>query len=72
MGNEGKMIAAVAKEQAEKALELIRGAKYGEAAALVGEVTEGVDGHGDLLVRTAIGGIRQLDVLQGEGLPRIC
>lgn len=72
MGNEGKMIAAVPKEQAEKALELIRSAKYGEAAVRVGEVTEGVDGHGDLLVRTAIGGIRQLDVLQGEGLPRIC
>jgi hydrogenase expression/formation protein HypE len=66
------MIAAVPKEQAEKALELIRGAKYGEAAVLVGEVTEGVDGHGDLLVRTALGGIRQLDVLQGDGLPRIC
>ncbi|MCR5640742.1 MAG: hydrogenase expression/formation protein HypE [Lachnospiraceae bacterium] len=72
MGNEGKLIAAVPKAHAKEALELIRGAAYGEAAAIIGEVTEGVDGHGELLVKTAIGGLRQLDVLQGEGLPRIC
>ncbi|MCR4999005.1 MAG: hydrogenase expression/formation protein HypE [Lachnospiraceae bacterium] len=72
MGNEGKMIVALPAEAAEEALQLLRGANYGADAVQIGVVTEGIDGHGDLLVRTAIGGMRQLDVLQGEGLPRIC
>ncbi len=76
MGNEGKMIAAVPKEDAEKALEAIRRARYGEKAVVIGEVYAPEDAPsgecGDLILTTPIGGIRKLDVLQGEGLPRIC
>ena len=72
MGNEGKLIAAVPAEVAEETLQLIRGSKYGADAVQIGVVTEAADGVGDLMVKTAIGGLRQLDVLQGEGLPRIC
>jgi hydrogenase expression/formation protein HypE len=74
MGNEGKMVAIVAAEDAERALSLIQSAKYGANARVIGEVqaprTE--DGQGRLTLRTRIGGRRSLDVLQGEGLPRIC
>jgi hydrogenase expression/formation protein HypE len=74
MGNEGKMVAIVAAEDAERALSLIQSAKYGTNAAIIGEVqaprTE--DESGRLTLRTRIGGRRSLDVLQGEGLPRIC
>jgi hydrogenase expression/formation protein HypE len=74
MGNEGKMVAIVAAEDAERALSLIQSAKYGANARVIGEVqaprTE--DERGRLVLRTRIGGRRSLDVLQGEGLPRIC
>lgn len=70
MGNEGKLVAIVPKEQGEQALELIRSAPYGKEAAVIGKVTDGEPGS--LTMVTPIGGRRRMDVLQGEGLPRIC
>ena len=85
MGNEGKLVAIVPREQSQKALEIMRGARYGENAAVIGSVKAGgagpdegpgadagMGGAGELYVRTAIGGLRRMKVLQGEGLPRIC
>ena len=71
MGNEGKMAFVLPKEESEEALRLIRSSDYGANAAIIGEVVDN-DESGALLLRTALGGLRQLDVLQGEGLPRIC
>lgn len=70
MGNEGKMAALVPAEQAQKAVDVIRASKYGQDACIVGYVSE--DAPGKLHLKTKIGGIRNLEVLQGEGLPRIC
>lgn len=74
MGNEGKMVAIVAKEDAGRALEIIRGAAYGENAAILGTVEMPAEEseQGKLILKTRIGGRRILDELQGEGLPRIC
>ncbi len=72
MGNEGKMIAAVPAEYADKAVEIIRSSRYGEKATVIGQVLETENPKGELYLKTAIGGLRALDVLQGEGLPRIC
>lgn len=69
MGNEGKMVCLVGEKDAQKALEVIKNSKYGEDAVIIGKVVEGA---GNLFVKTEIGGLRQLDILQGEGLPRIC
>lgn len=68
MGNEGKLVAIMPKEQADKAVEIIRSCRYGENAQIIGEVKQG---HG-VSLKTAIGGKRQVNVLYGEGLPRIC
>lgn len=68
MGNEGKMIAVVAAEQAEKALELMRQTEHGKDAVIIGEIKEGEG----TFITTRLGGSRVLDVLYGEGLPRIC
>ncbi len=68
MGNEGKMIAIVAKEDAERALELIRKTECGRDAVIVAEA---VSGKG-VVMKTRLGGSRIVDVLYGEGLPRIC
>ena len=70
MGNEGKLVALVPAEEAEKAIDAIRSAKYGSDACIVGYVNDAAPGK--LHIRTRIGGIRNLEVLQGEGLPRIC
>ena len=68
MGNEGKMIAVVPGDQAEAALEAMRGTEHGKDAVIIGEVVEGEQ----VLIRTPLGATRVLDVLYGEGLPRIC
>ena len=70
MGNEGKMIAIVPASQADTALAAMKAAKYGQDAVIIGNV--GSDDAGKLYLRTRIGGLRNLEVLQGEGLPRIC
>ncbi len=68
MGNEGKMLTIVSKEDAEKALEIIKKSRYGADAAIIGEAHPG---NGVTLL-TPLGGKRTIDVLYGEGLPRIC
>lgn len=68
MGNEGKLVAIVPKKDAEKAVQIIRSCKYGKNAQIIGEVK---NGEGVTLI-TPIGGKRRVNVLYGEGLPRIC
>ena len=70
MGNEGKLVAIVAKDDADKALDVIRKSKYGEDATVIGDVKN--DNPGEVILKTRIGGKRSIDILQGEGLPRIC
>lgn len=70
MGNEGKMIAVVAPEDADKALECMKKSRYGENAAVIGIVESA--GESALLLKTPIGGTRVVGPLYGEGLPRIC
>lgn len=68
MGNEGKMLIAVPAADVEKALALLKTLPYGDGAALVGEVVEGKG----VRLQTALGGLRKVLPLRGEGLPRIC
>lgn len=68
MGNEGKMIIAVSPKDAEKAVGILRRNKYGRNAVAAGQV---LDGKG-VYLRTALGGLRRVLPLRGEGLPRIC
>lgn len=69
MGNEGKLTAFVPMEQAQKALDIIRKCRYGENAQIIGRVSKNNTG---VTLITPIGGRRKVNVLIGEGLPRIC
>jgi hydrogenase expression/formation protein HypE len=70
VANEGKVIAVVAPEIAEQALQTMRRHPLGAGAAIIGEVTEK---HPNLVVlRSSIGATRTVDLLSGEQLPRIC
>jgi hydrogenase expression/formation protein HypE len=70
VANEGKLVAVVAAEAADAALAALRGHALGAEAALVGRVRE--QPAGIVLLDTALGGSRIVDMLVGDPLPRIC
>ncbi len=70
VASEGKMLIAVAPGHADAALALVRQCRYGQDAALIGEVKPAPTGRVQL--RTAIGTTRLLEPPLGELLPRIC
>jgi hydrogenase expression/formation protein HypE len=70
VANEGKLVAVVAHEAAGDALEALRALPLGRRAAIVGEITSEQDGL--VLLDTALGGTRIVDMLVGDPLPRIC
>lgn len=70
IANEGKLLAVVAPEKAEAALAAMRSHPLGCEAALIGEIQ--ADPAGMVFLRTDIGGMRVLDMLVGDPLPRIC
>ncbi|PWH14114.1 MAG: hydrogenase expression/formation protein HypE [Ardenticatenia bacterium] len=70
VANEGKCIAIVAPEVADRVLEAMRVHPQGAQATRIGEV---VGEHpGKVFMRSRIGGLRVVDMLSGEQLPRIC
>jgi hydrogenase expression/formation protein HypE len=70
VANEGKCLVIAARESAEAVLEAMRQHPLGQEAAIIGEV---VDEHpGRVFMRSRIGGMRVVDMLSGEQLPRIC
>jgi hydrogenase expression/formation protein HypE len=70
VANEGKCLALVAPEAADQALEVVRAHPLGREAAIVGEVV--AEHAGRVMLRSRVGGVRVVDMLSGEQLPRIC
>jgi hydrogenase expression/formation protein HypE len=70
VANEGKLLAFVSPEAADQALAIMQSHKYGNRAAIIGEVTATTEGK--VRLQTAIGGLRAIEMLAGEQLPRIC
>ena len=70
VANEGKLICFVPREDADKVLAAMKSTKYGEGAVIIGEVAE--EPKGRVLLKTALGSTRVVDMLAGEMLPRIC
>jgi len=70
VANEGKLLAVVAPEAADAALQALRGVEGGEEAQIIGEVRE--DPPGMVVMHTRFGGTRMIDMLVGDPLPRIC
>ena len=68
--NEGKLLAVVDGDDADRALAAMRGTPEGREAALIGRVS--ADYPGRLVMQTAFGGKRILQKLTGAQLPRIC
>jgi hydrogenase expression/formation protein HypE len=70
LANEGKLVAVVAPEAAEKILQRMHSHTLGRDAAIIGEVRE--EPRGKVVLRTPFGSTRLMDMLVGEPLPRIC
>lgn len=70
VANEGVLVAVVSAAAATDALEALWGHILGRWAVLVGRVT--TDHPGMVVLRTALGGTRIVDLLPGDQLPRIC
>lgn len=70
VANEGKLVAVVAAEAAERLVDAMRAHPLGVDAAIIGETVE--DDQRFVQMTTGFGGGRIVDWLAGEQLPRIC
>ena len=70
VANEGKLVAIVAREDADSVLAAMKTTRYGKDAVIIGEVMPAPQGR--VLLKTALGSTRIVDMLAGEMLPRIC
>lgn len=67
---EGRFAAFIPEPEVERALALMRAHPYGSGACRIGKVS--ADNPGRVLLRSALGSQRILDMASGEQLPRIC
>lgn len=70
IANEGKVIMILPNEDAAEVLESLRSNPYGVNAEIIGEVQPSPVGR--VLMKTAFGSTRIVDIPSGEILPRIC
>ena len=70
VANEGKLVAFVDPDAADRVLAAMQRHPLGKAAAVIGEVV--ADHTGTVVMKTRIGSRRVVDMLSGEQLPRIC
>jgi len=69
VANEGRFVAVVPAQQAERCVQVLRAAAP-ERAVLAARVLDGPPG--EVRLRTRLGTLRHLGLLSGEQLPRIC
>lgn len=70
IANEGKVVAVVPSEDADRILNTIKANKYGKDSAIIGEVTD--KRPGQVVMKTTLDSSRIVDMPVGELLPRIC
>jgi hydrogenase expression/formation protein HypE len=70
IANEGRVLVVLPRDEADAALKAMCAAKYGAEAVVIGEVSAAPQGR--VLLKTAYGSTRVVDMLAGEMLPRIC
>ena len=70
LANEGTFVAAIHKDDAERAIEILRELENSKEATIIGKVTNRY--LGKVIVNSQYGTSRFLDMPTGELLPRIC
>lgn len=69
---EGRAVVVVPQKRADLVLQKIRTNALGRKAAIIGRVDDKIGRPGELLLSTVTGGLRLLEPLTSELLPRIC
>jgi hydrogenase expression/formation protein HypE len=70
LANEGKMVVVVPEEFAKTVLSAMRSHPFAKKSQIIGEVIPAP--QGTVLLKTAFGTERIVDMLVGDQLPRIC
>jgi hydrogenase expression/formation protein HypE len=70
VANEGKLIAIVKQNVADRLLSIMKNHPLGEESAIIGTITDNSSDH--VTLKTKYGTTRMIDMLSGEMLPRIC
>jgi hydrogenase expression/formation protein HypE len=70
IANEGKAIIVVSEAYAERVVSILHDHELGKNAKIIGIVTK--ENTGSVVLKTAIGGERIVDMLTGDMFPRIC
>ena len=70
IANEGKVLMVCSENEADKVLQVLKQHPKGQNAAIIGEVVN--NGNAHVVMKTSFGGMRRVDWLTGEQLPRIC
>ncbi len=70
IANEGRFVAFLPQDQAERAIQELRNRHPGRQPAVIGEVASETDSL--VVARTLLGGERVIDMPRGDLLPRIC
>jgi hydrogenase expression/formation protein HypE len=70
LANEGKCLIIVESKHTQQVLTVVQAHPYGQEARVIGKTTASPSHQVGL--RTVIGGVRLLDMLVGDQLPRIC
>jgi hydrogenase expression/formation protein HypE len=70
VANEGKLVCICPADASDDLLRVMRKHPLGQDAAVIGHVVDDADNF--VQMRTALGGLRMVDWLAGEPLPRIC
>ena len=70
LANEGKLLAFTQPADTERVLRVMHADPHGAEACVIGQTT--AEAPGEVGLRTALGGIRVVDMPLGELVPRIC
>lgn len=70
LANEGKFLLISSGDESFKILDILRSHPLGKNAAIIGEITDEHEGY--VVLKTATGGKRILEMPSGIDLPRIC
>jgi hydrogenase expression/formation protein HypE len=70
LANEGKMALFCPEMEADEVLAVMHAHEYGRESLIIGNVAQGRRGR--LVMKTLIGGTREVDLPTGELVPRIC
>jgi len=71
LASEGKAAIIIPQDRGAETIDFLRTLPLGEGAAVIGEIG-GIGKKGDVVLKSVPGGMRLLEPLTGELLPRIC